>query len=89
MGVYKINRYSLTDEKEAYLYKIGTKCGSTHYNKGIEMAQMYNERPSYTTIHKGRNMRPNTQKLFKCDVNYQSLTPDQKWTLIKGPLLSV
>ena len=46
----------------------------THYNKGIEMEQTYNERPSYTTIHKGTNMRLNTQKPFKCDYNYQSVT---------------
>ena len=50
-------------EKEAYsyTYKEGTNV-RTHYNKGIEWAQMYNERPSYTTIHKGTNMRLNTQK---------------------------
>ena len=45
----------------SYTYKEGTKV-RTHYNKGIEWAQMYNERPSYTTIHKGTNMRLNTQK---------------------------
>ena len=62
------NRYSITDEKEVYLYKTGTKV-RTHYNKGMKMAQTYNERCSYTTIHKGRYMSPNTQKLLKCDVN--------------------
>ena len=45
----------------SYTYKEGTKV-RTHYNKGIEWAQMYNERPSYTTIHKGTNVRLNTQK---------------------------
>ena len=47
------------------------KCG--HITTKVEWTQTYNERPSYTTIHKGTNMRSNTQKLFKCH-NYQSLT---------------
>ena len=43
----------------------------THFNK--EWMQTY-KRPSNATIHKRTNMRSNTQKLFKCDYNKQSLT---------------
>ena len=73
----KFSRYTviITDEKEAYTYtKREQKCG--HIITKVEWTQTYNERPSYTTTHKGTNMRPNTQKLFKCH-NYQSLTDQE------------
>jgi len=54
----------ITNKKEAYNY-IQRKIKSA--DTKVEWAKTYNERPSYTTIHKGTNMRPNTQKLFKCD----------------------
>ena len=69
---YKTNRYSYRGEGSIYTYKQEQKCG--HIITKVAWAQAYNEWPSYTTIHKGTNMRPNTQKLFKCDYNYQSLT---------------
>ena len=50
------------------------------------MEQTYNERPSYTTIHKGTNMRLNTRKPFKYDYNYLSLTVWLKSLLYSGKL---
>ena len=62
-GIYDKRIYS--HRREAYTYpKREQKCG--YITTKVEWVQTYNERPSYTTIHKGTNMRSNTQKLFKC-----------------------
>ena len=55
-----------------YIYKEGKKW--EHIITKVECVQTYNERPSYTIIHKGTNKRPNTQKLFSVIIANQSLT---------------